>query len=272
MSQLRAVKYSGAGNLIILILEKKDQISAKTALAKKLCDSSTGPGADGVLFLREDSSKKVDYIWDFYNADGSSAEMCGNAARNAGQFCNEELKIPKDIFLFQTVSGKIFCEKKENGIYEVEMPPYHIKDENLELVANGQKEKFMHVDTGVPHLVCGLNENLFAKINEKNFLYWAQSFRSHSQLDPLGANVTVVNEWKGEKQAVTFERGVENFTQACGTGAVAAAVYFEKRKISDVHEIKMPGGLLKVDLKSHHRPHLVGPSKKIEEYSIEGNI
>lgn len=271
MSQLKAVKYSGAGNLIFLILEQPDQNISKISTAKKLCDPAGVFGGDGVLFLRKDPSGKTDYIWDFFNADGSSAEMCGNAARNAGQFCCEELKSSKNKFSFQTVSGKIACERKDKNIYEVEMPSFKVTQEKLELTVNNKTEKFLFVDTGVPHLVFKKNDDLFKKMKEHSFLDWAKSFRNHPQLAPQGANVTFISEQASQKQAVTYERGVENFTQACGTGAVAAAVFFEKQKPAKHHEIHMPGGVLIVDLKSNERPHLIGPSEKIKEYFIEGN-
>src|SRR6185437_16996273 len=81
-------KLSGAGNCFLMadLRDGRTRLpkSQRRRLARQLCDVYTSIGADGVLFL--ETSRKADMQWDFYNADGSSAEMCGNAARCVGAF------------------------------------------------------------------------------------------------------------------------------------------------------------------------------------------
>ncbi len=272
MNKFKGIKYSGAGNTIILMLETDSTKFSKTKLAHQLCDPSNGPGADGVLYLKKDKTGEVDYVWDFYNADGSSAEMCGNAARCAGQYCYEELKIEKKKIIFKTLSGEISCEKKEDNQFVVEMPSAKIKENEMQLSTATATEKFMYADVGVPHLVIEKDEDFLSKINEDKTLAWAKSFREHPRLAPTGANVTIVHSFKNKKKAVTFERGVENFTLSCGTGAVAAALFFEKKRPEALHEIHMPGGKLIVDLSIAEKPLLKGPSEKIKEFVYEGDF
>ncbi len=269
MNQQKAIKYSGAGNLIILVLEEKRNPDEKQALAKKLCHLQTGLGADGVLYLKENKSPAADYLWDFYNTDGSTAEMCGNAARCAGQFCFEELGFVKNKIIFQTLAGSVSCEKKSQNQFEVEMSAAKIINPQMELEAAGKTETFFFVDTGVPHLVFEMPENVFDFRDSVPMKAWAKSFRDHPNSGANGTNVTLVNSAEGIKKAITFERGVENFTSACGTGAVAAAMYFENKMPLGFHKISMPGGVLEVDLKTYSQPHLIGPSEKISEMYIE---
>ncbi|MEK6774792.1 MAG: diaminopimelate epimerase [Bdellovibrionota bacterium] len=272
MNKLNGVKYSGAGNTIILTLETDTAKLSKTKLAHQLCDPNSGPGADGVLYLKKDKTGEVDYVWDFYNADGSSAEMCGNAARCAGQYCYEELKFVKKKIIFKTRSGIISCEKNEDNQFVVEMPSAKIIENEMQLSTATSAEKFMYVDVGVPHLVIEKNEAFLSKANEAQTLAWAKAFREHPRLAPAGANVTIVQSRNNKKKAVTFERGVENFTLSCGTGAVAAALYFEKKTPEGLHEIHMPGGKLIVDFSNAEKPLLKGPSEKIKEFIYEGDF
>jgi diaminopimelate epimerase len=110
------------------------------------------------------------------------------------------------------------------------------------------------VNTGVPHFVV-------KKAPDKAL---AQKLRFHPEFADAGANVTFMEALsKTEAKAVTFERGVEDFTQACGTGAVAAACLMAfENKVEDIYKIQMPGGLLEVEkVKLHDQPLLTGPVK-----------
>ncbi len=263
MSLAKLIKYSGAGNTIILAEDGVHE-NKKIEFTKKVCSATN---TDGVLFLSPGNSAGVDYSWDFYNADGSSAEMCGNAARCATQFCIEELKLKKEKITFQTKAGKIFCSQISEDQYSVEMPEIQIKNSNLQLPENFAGEKFFFVDTGVPHLV--VEKDFLQRISAKdeNFKSWAKSLREHKEFQPHGTNVTFVCVQNNVKHAITFERGVEDFTKACGTGAMAAAVYFSEKKSEKLYQINMPGGLLKVELIKGKRPLLIGPSIRIEAFN-----
>ncbi len=263
MSLAKLVKYSGAGNTIILA-EDGPYEDKKIKLTQKICAATN---TDGILFLSPGGSAEVDFIWDFYNADGSSAEMCGNAARCATQFCKEELNVKKEKIVFQTKAGKIFCSQISDGQYSVEMPEIHLKNKSMQLSENFAGEKFFFVDTGVPHLVVEKNYLQSISVKDEKFKQLAKLLREHKDFKPQGTNVTFVSSQNNMKYAITFERGVEDFTKACGTGAVAAAVYFSEKKNEASYQINMPGGLLKVELIIGKRPLLIGPSIRIEAFN-----
>lgn len=272
-------KMSGAGNTFVLAKDigssawgdilGTTKISA-SEFAKKICDPIHGVCADGMLVLSEGDSE-CDYKWEFYNADGSTAEMCGNAARCAARYCHEIIeKKQKAHFKFKTGAGIVEAMILGNGLVRVQMPEARVIQKNIELATNKNTESFSLVNTGVPHLV--------QKIHHLKDAYglkeMAREVRGHHDLKPNGANVTFYSVDHEDKiQAVTFERGVENFTLACGTGAVAAA-FVQKASTQNLHnfEVTMPGGSLRVFFpEGEARPYMEGEAVFIGDfnYSLE---
>ena len=267
-------KLSGAGNTFVLIdarpgsewvtEEPRIKISRRD-FAKRICNPVTGVSTDGVLFI-EKGSDGFDFDWDFYNSDGSSAEMCGNAARCAARFCYELLS-DKTQFKFKTGAGLVTATLLDDGNVSVVMPPAKWSDKKIEILSkSGTKEVFALVITGVPHLV----QKIKSLDQVSEFLEMAREMRSHPTLSPGGANVTFYSEDKnGEIRAVTYERGVEDYTLACGTGAVAAAmVYAEESHLMDV-KVSMPGGAMRVQFsKEDPHPLMTGPALLVSEFRI----
>jgi diaminopimelate epimerase len=267
------VKMSGAGNTFVLIdatktstwlgIEQKLRIKRKP-FAKMICDVTLGVSADGVLFL-EDGSGESHYVWDFYNADGSAAEMCGNAARCAAIYANSYLSSSvSGSYQFTTGAGQISAQVLGDDRVRVHMPIVNGYVEKKSLKINGKSEEFSLVNTGVPHLVRQISN--YGEVSAlKDF---ARLARSHDDLGVAGSNVTFyVKEKEGLIKAVTFERGVEDFTQACGTGAVAAAfVEFKKSKSRNL-DVHMPGGILNVQFSENsEHPVMTGQAVFVIEF------
>lgn len=207
------------------------------ALVKKVCTSYFGIQTDGVLFV--EAHPGYDFSWRFYNSDGSQADMCGNASRCAAAYYNKNIKPQKKIS-FLTGAGAINAEVISDSEVCVEMtvigPLKKVLVQNVEGT---------FVNTGVPHFVISKEANADV----------AKKLRKVSDFGPEGANITFVYETTDSSiKAVTFERGVEAFTRACGTGAVAAAAVAGKKHII------MPGGSLYISNASEgQRPLLRGP-------------
>ncbi|QCT93840.1 diaminopimelate epimerase [Caminibacter mediatlanticus TB-2] len=188
-------KYSASGNDFVIFhtFKKKD----RSNLAKKLCDRFNGIGADGLIVLLP--HKTYDFEWQFYNADGSEASMCGNGSRAAALYAYKyDLASSKMKFL--TGAGVIEAEV-DGDIVETQLTPYK------EL---GKFDEWELFDTGVPHLV-KLDKLENFNINECRELRYKHN-----------ANVNIA-EVKDNKLFVrTYERGVEDETLACGTGMCAS--------------------------------------------------
>jgi diaminopimelate epimerase len=271
---VRMTKLSGAGNTFVLIDAREgsdwdtesDRLKvSRPDFAKIICDPVTGVSTDGVLFI-EKGSTGFDFNWDFYNSDGSTAEMCGNAARCAARFC-EELVRNKFQFKFKTGAGLVTTEILDDGQIRVVMPKAQWLDKTIQILSqSGATEEFALVNTGVPHLVRKIPD--LDKVHELREM--ASEMRSSPALSPGGANVTFYSLKKsGEIRAVTFERGVEDYTLACGTGAVAAAmVYAAESNLNDVL-VEMPGGPIRVQFdKGNPHPLMTGEALFVSEFRM----
>jgi diaminopimelate epimerase len=268
------VKMSGAGNTFVLVdatktstwlgLEQKLKIK-RGPFAKMVCDQTLGVSADGVLFLEGGAGHDGRYKWDFFNADGSSAEMCGNAARCAALFANEYLSSTVGgSYQFDTSAGPVSAQVLGDDRVRVIMPVIKDFQEKKVLSIDEKAEDFFFVNTGVPHLVKQIS-NYSDATGLKDF---ARKARAHKELGAAGANVTFfAREKEGSIKAVTFERGVEKYTQACGTGAVAAAyVEFKNSKAKNI-DVHMPGGILNVQFsESSDHPMMTGEAVFVIEF------
>ena len=222
-------KYSANGNDFVIFhaLEKKD----RSSLAKELCDRQNGVGADGLIVLIPHD--KHDFEWEFYNNDGSHADMCGNGSRACAHYAYiNDIASKKMSFL--TGAGLIYAEvKKAHGKRKAmvlsELTPPKILDENIEFDGSS----WWLIDTGVPHLVRFVED-----ISEFN-LVKAREIRNKYNAN---VNIAFIDENKNLKVR-TYERGVENETLACGTG-MAACFYraFKEGLVSEKIEVYPSSG------------------------------
>ena len=222
-------KYSANGNDFVIFhaLDKKD----RSELAKELCNRQNGVGADGLIVIIP--HVEHDFEWEFYNSDGSHADMCGNGSRAAAHYAFiNDLAAKKMSFL--TGAGVINAEvKKAHGkkkamvLSELTVP--EILEENIEF--NGKT--WSKIDTGVPHMVC-----IVDNIDEFD-LVEARKLRNKYNAN---VNICKINE-DSSLHVRTYERGVEDETLACGTG-MAACFYraFKEGKISDKAEVYPASG------------------------------
>jgi diaminopimelate epimerase len=223
-------KYSANGNDFILFIaqEKRD----RRELARKLCHRQNGVGADGLVVLIP--HRDYDFEWEFYNSDGSLANMCGNASRAVAHFAHEK-GISKDgVAEFLTGAGVI--RATINGLYVVsDMTPPNIIETKFQ--ENG--EIWWLIDTGVPHLVAIRNDISRFDIEEAR--------RLRHKYD---CNVNICKPQKDTLFVRTYERGVEDETLACGTGMVASFVRCHKEGLLDdmVKTIPTSGDELYVSL------------------------
>lgn len=211
-------KYSGCGNDFILI-DNRFHIfpTADKALIAKLCHRHRGVGADGIILL--ENSLTADFKMRIFNSDGSEAEMCGNGIRCLMKFLQDQGFQDKK-HVIETMNAKIPLFP-ENGEVSVEMPSPTEISWSTPLSINGNSWNIHFLNTGVPHAVIFVEDVL-----EVDLETIAPKIRFHSQFAPKGTNVNFV-ALQAHSQKIflrTYERGVEQETLACGTGAVASAI------------------------------------------------
>ncbi len=244
------VKMSGAGNDFIVIDHRESYLSKqeKSELARLVCRRCFSVGADGCIFIEK--SDKVDFSWDFYNSDGSVAEMCGNGARCAARFAYDK-GIAGASLSFETIAGIIHAEICEDKSVRLNMTqPFGFKECQPVLLGE-QERKVQFVNTGVPHAV------VFAPDENTPVKEWGPLVRFDEQFQPSGTNVNFVTKLAdGTFRSRTYERGVEEETRACGTGAVASALYIvlEEMAESPVTIITSGGDELTISFDLHQGP------------------
>lgn len=221
MSELQFTKMQGAGNDFIMIDNRNGIVNDndKVALVQKISPRATAVGADGVVFLENDPEH--DAKWDFYNADGSSAEMCGNAARCFSLYAHKK-GIFENSFSFRTIAGTISGELSGENRAKVKLTDAPLPEKIESLDINDTKHDLYFINTGVPHALMVVDD--IEDIDLKNT---GAAVRYHDHFAPAGTNVNFIAK-DGETVLIrTYERGVEDETLACGTGSVAAAIVAE---------------------------------------------
>ena len=214
-------KMSGSGNDFILVDNRAKLIEAALApeLARNLCRRKVSVGADGLILIENDD--EVDFRWNFFNADGSTAEMCGNGGRCVARLANI-LGICGPSLSFRTLAGIIRAEVSGSRVKLQMTEPRDLRLD-LELDVNGQRFNTHFVNTGVPHTVFILDGP--ETLAQQEVVGEGRKVRYHSQFAPAGTNVNFIAVLGEQALAIrTYERGVEDETLACGTGATAVAL------------------------------------------------
>lgn len=236
-------KMSGTGNDFIIIDNRSLHIpiAEQSDLARKLCRRMFSIGADGLFFIEK--SVVADFGWNFYNADGSVAEMCGNGSRCAARFAYRHGIAGKKM-KFATLAGIIEAEiGADEAVVKVKMTSPHDFRLGLSLSLGNEEWSVGFVDTGVPHAV------IFVENDDIPVEDWGRAVRFHELFAPKGTNANFVRMLPdGQLKVRTYERGVEAETMACGTGAVASALFaaVQKGLKSPVEVITSGGEILTI--------------------------
>lgn len=244
-------KYHGAGNDFIVIDNRDKNFDVKnTDFIKLICHRRFGIGADGILLLEEHS--EYDFKMIYINSDGSMGSMCGNGGRCIVSFAHNILKIIKD--------PKNVNFLAVDGAHKAEVQGELIKLKMQDIGEIIEKNN-------LPFVLCGTTPHNIKFIeNIKEFPVFEEGKKIRYS-DPDGVNINFVEIKDNIVNVRTYERGVEDETFACGTGATSVAItcsHLGKIKENICH-IKMPGGDLTVEFEktkdgSYKNVWLTGPA------------
>jgi diaminopimelate epimerase len=214
-------KLSGTGNDFIIIDHREPFISKEDQpeFARLVCRRRFSVGADGLILI--ENSEKADFRWQFYNGDGSRAEMCGNGARCAARFAYEK-NIAHAAMRFETDAGEIeaFVLNTSGRSIKIRLTGPEELRLNIPLTIGNVEHNLHFINTGVPHSVVLVNDAGMVPVAN-----WGREIRFHETFQPAGTNANFTQVLPGDTLMVrTYERGVEGETMACGTGAVASAL------------------------------------------------
>jgi diaminopimelate epimerase len=211
-------KMNGAGNDFILVDNREGLVRLSRDQVMRLCHRQRGIGADGLVLLVPCASGRADWAWNFYNSDGSIAEMCGNASRCFARFIQRLTGVQQQIS-FETGAG-IITTSFRGELVEVGLTAPKDLKLNQPLTLSSGPQVVHSVNTGVPHAV--------VYVDDADRVYVqpiGAEIRHHPHFAPKGTNVNFVQLLSGNRVRVrTYERGVEGETLACGTGVTASAL------------------------------------------------
>ena len=245
MDRIEFYKMSGSGNDFIII-DNRNHIVDESSLPNfvaKVCRRKMAVGSDGLILV--ENSETADFKWRFFNSDGSVAEMCGNGARCVARFAYLN-NIAGSTMSFETLAGHVKSEVIEERVKVKMTDPFDLETDDTVELKNGLAS-ISSINTGVPHVVMVKNS-----IDDIDIVKTGREIRYHDRFSPAGTNVNFACQVKDNTIAIrTYERGVEDETLACGTGAVASAIVMAHKMKLDapISVLTRGGGYLSISFK-----------------------
>jgi len=240
-------KYHGAGNDFLLFLDFEENFPISEVA--RLCDRHLGIGADGLILARD--SKEGDFQMVFFNADGSSADLCGNGIRCFAHFLADQ-GFGQERYLIE-IGGRVLTVIRNELTISTYLPLPKVLHWQVPL----ENSTLFVVDAGVPHAV------VFAQEGE-DVVSKGGRLRHHPLFHPHGVNVNFVWEIGEDAFGIrTYERGVEKETLACGSGASAAAFVAHELGCSGEVVTLLPKSGEEIQVRVGKEMKVTGPSTKV---------
>ncbi len=245
-------KMNGAGNDFIIVNNMNGEIAFDKwpEIVKLLCERHMSIGADGFMVVEKAESEDADYKMLFFNSDGSMGEMCGNGARCICRY-GYEFGLAGEIQRVETTAGLVIGERIDQRRYKIRLNDPSVIKLDYPIVVDGKEYACSYVELGnpgIPHAVVPM-ENL-KDYPTRELFDLGRKMRYHEAF-PKGVNVNFY-EITGEDQVYerTYERGVEDFTYACGTGtcSMVTVLTLQGKASGRGVRVGMTGGELVIDV------------------------
>ncbi len=254
---MKFYKYQGTGNDFVMI-DNRDNSFPKNdiSLISHLCDRRFGIGADGLILLENDA--ETDFRMVYYNSDGNESSMCGNGGRCIVAFA-KQLGIIENQTTFIATDGLHFAT------IEGDMVSLQMKDVDEVKIS----DHYVFLDTGSPHHV-----EFVEDLDNWDVKTQGAKIRYGELYGQKGSNVNFVKQLSENVFRIrTYERGVEDETLSCGTGATATAIAMHAlgKTFSENITIQVEGGDLTISFKNdsgYKDVYLKGKA----EFVFEGKI
>ncbi|MDT2520853.1 diaminopimelate epimerase [Enterococcus avium] len=263
-------KLQGAGNDFILIDNQELNFASEqlTKFAARVSTRRVSVGADTLIAV-EAARGSGDFYARFFNADGSEAEMCGNGARCVARWVFET-GIAKEKMIIETIAGDVPAERLDKRTYRVQLNSPTVFEADKLLQVDGKEVTVDYVELGnpgIPHLVVHVPDLAMTEL--ETILDFARKLRIHPAFEK-GANVNFYDILSDQTVVErTYERGVEDFTLACGTGTGSTAYALTKKGLvkSDPVVIEVLGGQLQVNVVENDL-YLIGDTNMVVKGTI----
>ena len=265
---MRFVKGHGTENDFVILPDPDGELELDSGLVAALCDRRAGIGADGVLRVVRAkalsdgavgaASDGVEWFMDYWNADGSVAEMCGNGVRVFARYLVDSGLAAAGELLVLTRAGVKVVRLSGSGPVTVDMGPPVVLGRGSATVG-GRVYEGLRVSMGNPHLACLIEEPVSGLDLSRPPVFDPAVF-------PEGVNVELFEAAGSDRVEMrVYERG-SGETRSCGTGAVATAVAaaHSAGRTTGTWEVAVPGGIVEVTLDGE-TSHLRGPAVLVAE-------
>lgn len=264
-------KIQGTGNDFIFIDNRKYFLTKEkiSILAKHICKRKYSIGADGLIAI-EDSYSNADVKMNFFNSDGSMAEMCGNGARCIARYVYEDRLLESlgenklEEVIIESTSGIVPAWRVDERKYKIRLNEPTLIDLDNTINIDGNEIKYSYVELGNPGLPhVAINHKNLNNIEKYDILDLARKIRGDKRFikgsnvsfydiidDNIEHNINNTSYEPGDVIIKTYERGVENFTLACGTaaGAIAAVISLKNELPQKSINLISEGGKLSVEI------------------------
>jgi diaminopimelate epimerase len=258
--KLEFYKYQGTGNDFVMIDNRQGAFPKEnTKLVAHLCDRRFGIGGDGLILL--ENNLESDFKMVYYNSDGSQSTMCGNGGRCLVAFA-KKLKVIGNSTTFNAVDGMHHATVNEEGVVSLQM---------IDILNIKKELGYTFLNTGSPHHV-----QLVDDLENYNVKEQGAAIRYSELYGKQGSNINFVNKIDDTTFSLrTYERGVEDETLACGTGAAAVAIAMNATGVTNATSIDLnvEGGKLVVSFDkkgdTYTNVYLKGPAEFVFEGTIE---
>lgn len=282
MAELRIWKYHGTGNDFVMLEDLEDEHPLGSRLVAALCDRHRGVGADGVIRVtRADAATGASFFMDYWNADGSVAEMCGNGIRCLAKLVVERGHASATELDVDTRAGikRLSIDARDGVVRSVTvgMGPARLARRDIPMTGgdpdapfllepfevDGRTYKASAVSMGNPHLV------LFVEQDPAHVdVHRIGPLVEHDARFPKKTNVEFVAVDADGLKVRVWERGVGE-TMACGTGACAALIAANEAGLVDRRApVRYPGGELLIE-RTDEQLFLTGPAERVFEAALD---
>jgi len=250
-------KYQGTGNDFIIIDNRNLKFIKDSDLISNICNRRFGVGGDGLILLEDD--EEYDFRMIYYNSDGNEGSMCGNGGRCIVSFAHF-----LGIFVNKTIFNAV------DGIHQAEVHGEMVRLKMIDVEKiddfSQNSSQYTLLDTGSPHYVKFVED--LDDLKNMNVREEGKKIRYSKIFFNEGVNVNFVSKVSDNQIFVrTYERGVEDETFSCGTGATAAALTFMQNNNQTNVRVKVLGGELIVYAekceKGFRNVWLEGPAKQV---------
>lgn len=260
-------KMHGLGNDFVLIDAVRQAVNITPELVRRIADRNLGIGCDQVLIIEPPATKNVDFNYRIFNCDGAEVEQCGNGARCMGRYIFDQQLSGKKSLLLQTKNRLMEVKSRGQHLIQVNMGPpqlepsavpFQAEQQQLlyDMEVGGEIHQLSAISMGNPHAVIQVEDIEAAPVANIG-----PQLQQHARF-PQSVNVGFMAITDRQHiQLRVFERGVGE-TQACGSGACAAAVAAIQCDLVD-HSVvvALPGGELSIEWQGDgNAVYMTGPA------------